>query len=395
MKNTLALVLMVFGLVGCSEAEQSEKPEIVASKYMESEYFMENGAMVFTSNHPNYIRNIAQAYLELDSPKAKAIPIRANGLVHTSSDGHVSFVTDGGKQFASQEEVNNFVITKCKEKFGKTCLLEKEGDSNVWGVSQASYQNSSEMITNAQETAAKALRAKQEAKRAELQEEEEPTSVKNCIDRHPNDLDKVFQCMKEIKANSVSQTKEPKPESNIKANLGCSQYLKKSPADMKSWKECKYGKSTDVRDPKLKVNLICLMSKSNSKKDTDVIDRRGRKIGKIESEDNSKYSVNVDIDGDIANLNFDRKLLPESNSGTRLTGRVNTFEDRYVISYKPNKGNNSTFIINRYSGAAEIESEILDGLGDLFRDFYDAYNRRSSSKPKIIGSCEGGGQKKF
>ena len=175
----------------------------------------------------------------------------------------------------------------------------------------------------------------------------------------------------------------------------CSQYLKTTPIDAKSWKECKDGKSTNGRDAKSKVNLICKMVKSGAKKSTDIYDNRGRKIGKTQKQDNEKYSVNIEIDGTKANLSFDEKLLPKLNSGTSLSGTVRTFDDRFVIEYQPNKFNKSTLTINRYSGSAEIEAESFGGLGSTIRIFTDAYEGKRSSKIKKIGSCEGGSEKKF
>ena len=162
-----------------------------------------------------------------------------------------------------------------------------------------------------------------------------------------------------------------------------------------SWHKCKYGDSIETSNEKLKVNLICKMVKSGATKNTDIYDNRGRKIGKTQKEDNEKYSVNIQIDGSKANLSFDAKLLPETNSGTKLSGIVRTSDDRFVIRYQPNKLNESTLIINRYSGSAEIESEVLGGWGNIIQDFSNAYEGTRSSKIKIIGSCEGGSKKKF
>jgi hypothetical protein len=162
-----------------------------------------------------------------------------------------------------------------------------------------------------------------------------------------------------------------------------------------SWHKCKYGDLNTTNNEKLKVNLICKMVKSGAKKSTDIYDNRGRKIGKTQKQDNEKYSVNIQIDDAKANLSFDEKLLPSANSGTRLSGTVSTFDDRFVIRYQPNKSNKSTLTINRYSGSAEIESEVWGGWGEIIQDFSDAYEGTRSSKIKIIGSCEGGSEKKF
>ena len=143
------------------------------------------------------------------------------------------------------------------------------------------------------------------------------------------------------------------------------------------------------------LSLICNFQKSNASSESDVKDKYGRRIGSIEEKDNNKYALNIKISGDSASLNFDKNLLPKSFKSTNLTGKVRTSEDWYYITYEPNTLNKSLISINRYSGSAEIEEETFGGWGEIARDFVDAYEGKSSSKPTIIGSCEGGTEKKF
>jgi len=143
------------------------------------------------------------------------------------------------------------------------------------------------------------------------------------------------------------------------------------------------------------ISLICYLLKPNLKNKADVKDKYGRKIGSIEEENNDKYSLSIDIIEDIAFMEFDARLLPTLNSGTNIKGDVSAFDDKFIINYKPNLGNSSTLIINRYSGYISIDSEIFGGAGNALLDLINAYEGNSNVNKLITGSCEGGGKRKF
>ena len=54
--------------------------------------------------------------------------------------------------------------------------------------------------------------------------------------------------------------------------------------------------------------------------------------------------------------------------------------------------------VNTFDACREVsdfKSEVWGGWGEIIQDFSDAYEGTRSSKIKIIGSCEGGSEKKF
>ncbi|MDC1326587.1 hypothetical protein N8299_04595 [Gammaproteobacteria bacterium] len=131
MKHTLALVLMVFGLVGCGLSTTS--------------YTIRDGIRTYNPLSPNYSSDVESYYRSLDIPKAKAVPVKANGFKKTSSAGYELHIIDGGDKYSTQDEANNFVLNKCAEFYLSKCLLVYEGNNYVWSQNQKAYQNTSEV----------------------------------------------------------------------------------------------------------------------------------------------------------------------------------------------------------------------------------------------------------
>ena len=131
MKNTLALVLMVFGIVGCAVSNSS--------------YTIRDGIRVYNPLNPSYTSDVESYYKSLDNPKAKAVPVKENGFKKTSNAGYQLQVIDGGDKYSSQDEVNSFVLNKCSEFYLAKCLLVYEGNKDVWSQNQKAYQNTSEV----------------------------------------------------------------------------------------------------------------------------------------------------------------------------------------------------------------------------------------------------------
>ena len=131
MKHTLALVLMVFGIVGCAVSNSS--------------YTIRDGIRVYNPLNPSYTSDVESYYRSLDIPKAKAVPVKANGFKKTSSAGYELHIIDGGDKYSTQDEANNFVLNKCAEFYLSKCLLVYEGNNYVWSQNQKAYQNTSEV----------------------------------------------------------------------------------------------------------------------------------------------------------------------------------------------------------------------------------------------------------
>ena len=131
MKNTLALVLMVFGIVGCGLSTTS--------------YTIRDGIRTYNPLSPSYSSDVESYYRSLDIPKAKAVPVKANGFKKTSSAGYELHIIDGGDKYSTQDEANNFVLNKCAEFYLSKCLLVYEGNNYVWSQNQKAYQNTSEV----------------------------------------------------------------------------------------------------------------------------------------------------------------------------------------------------------------------------------------------------------
>jgi hypothetical protein len=131
MKHTLALVLMVFGLVGCGLSTTS--------------YTIRDGIRTYNPLSPSYSSDVESYYRSLDIPKAKAVPVKANGFKKTSSAGYELHIIDGGDKYSTQDEANNFVLNKCAEFYLSKCLLVYEGNNYVWSQNQKAYQNTSEV----------------------------------------------------------------------------------------------------------------------------------------------------------------------------------------------------------------------------------------------------------
>ena len=66
MKHTLALVLIVFGIVGCA--------------VINSSYTIRDGIRDYNPLNPSYTSDVDSYYKSLDNPKAKAVPVKANGF---------------------------------------------------------------------------------------------------------------------------------------------------------------------------------------------------------------------------------------------------------------------------------------------------------------------------
>ena len=126
MKYTLALVLIIFGLVGC--ATNSDRG-----------YTMVDGVKYLDRNHPNFAANIETNYTLLRLPKAEARAV--NSL--TVGDG---FYHDGGKSFSGQSEINKHVLSECEKVTSQRCLIAREGDKNVWVENKMAFHNSPGMI---------------------------------------------------------------------------------------------------------------------------------------------------------------------------------------------------------------------------------------------------------
>ena len=126
MKQTLALVLMVFGLVGCATSADGV-------------YIIKDGMKLMNRNHPSYAANIETNYKLLTLPRAEARPLSSSWV----GDG---FFHDGGKSFSSQAEINEHVLSECAKFYSQRCLISREGDRNVWAENKIAYQNSPEMI---------------------------------------------------------------------------------------------------------------------------------------------------------------------------------------------------------------------------------------------------------
>jgi len=168
MKHTLALVLMLFGIVGCATSDSSSQTI--------------DGEKIFNPLHPNYSKNINDYYQKLESPKAQAIAIRPNGLVKTSAAGYTLRIIDGGAQYLSQKEVNSVVLNKCEEKFNLKCLIADEGGKNVWSDNQAVYQNTPIAIAAREErTLREKAAAVRLAKRVEIIEAKKKRQEKTRI----------------------------------------------------------------------------------------------------------------------------------------------------------------------------------------------------------------------
>ena len=131
MKHTLALVLMVLGVVGCGLSTTS--------------YTIRDGIRTYNPLSPSYSSDVESYYRSLDIPKAKAVPVKANGFKKTSSAGYELHIIDGGDKYSTQDEANNFVLNKCAEFYLSKCLLVYEGNNYVWSQNQKAYQNTSEV----------------------------------------------------------------------------------------------------------------------------------------------------------------------------------------------------------------------------------------------------------
>jgi hypothetical protein len=150
MKHTLALVLMVFGIVGCATSDPA--------------FQIVDGIKIFNPLHPSYQRNIDKHYQDLEQPKAQAVAIRANGLVQTTAAGNTMTIMDGGAKYLNQKEVNSWVLKTCKEKFKLQCLVVYEGSQNVWNENQSAYQNTP-IATEARQEKLARIKAKEETKK--------------------------------------------------------------------------------------------------------------------------------------------------------------------------------------------------------------------------------------
>ena len=122
---------MVFGIVGCAVSTTS--------------FTMRDGIRIYNPLSPSYSSDVESYYKSLETPKAKAMPIRVNGLIYTSSGGYQYHIIDGGDKYSSQDEVNTVVLNKCEELYFQKCLIVYEGNKDVWSQNQTAYQNTPEV----------------------------------------------------------------------------------------------------------------------------------------------------------------------------------------------------------------------------------------------------------
>ncbi len=130
MRKLLTLILPLL-IVGCGLSTTS--------------YTIRDGIRTYNPLSPSYSSDVESYYKSLDTPKAKAVPVKANGFKKTSSAGYELHIIDGGDNYSTQDEVNNFVLNKCAEFYLSKCLLVYEGNNYVWSQNQKAYQNTSEV----------------------------------------------------------------------------------------------------------------------------------------------------------------------------------------------------------------------------------------------------------
>jgi hypothetical protein len=125
MKHTLALVLMVFGIVGCASTSTYDA-----------------NLQKNLNNYANQVRaNKRLSASEVDSKYEELLPFKALARPINFGKG-VSYGfgmagnTSETNKFLSQDDANAKALQQCEGYFG-TCLIFKEGDIKVWEDKQA------------------------------------------------------------------------------------------------------------------------------------------------------------------------------------------------------------------------------------------------------------------